>query len=252
MVRILWKVDALEPIFIGDSRTTHTNEAGVMSLLYGAYSKGLLCKPLDMRIDVSDKWPAKPSTVGIGGTKEQVNDLVPSGFWYNWRETGMYDTQALIRTMVNIGQYPYLYDKLKWIGTHTHWLRKEAVEWSKQRYENDTDLQLVSWSDQDSGNKGVTTQGYATMVEQARYYSTLIDFPGLGYSQRLPILLASGRPVIVVNREIEAWFYHDGLIPWKHYIPAEPTVQGIEQAWEWVKKNRPVAENIGKQGQLCY
>lgn len=83
-----------------------------------------------------------------------------------------------------------------------------------------------------------------------------MDFGAAGFSARVPLLLASGRPVILVGRPEEAWFYWDGsLVPWVHYIPcglkdgSDLTEGMIEETLEWTFENRGLCEQIGSNGR---
>ena len=113
----------------------------------------------------------------------------------------------------------------------------------------------MEWlSHQSNGSKNLSSK-FVSLPDHCKY-RVLIDFGGAGYSGRIPLLLASGRPLIIVGHPEEAWFYWDGsMTPWVHYIPCgDKSGNGISKedilnAIKWTFDNKKKAAEIGKAGQ---
>lgn len=98
------------------------------------------------------------------------------------------------------------------------------------------------------------------MVELVERWDCLVDLPGAGYSGRLPLLLHSGRPVLIVEREWDTWYMHHrnstegglagvGLEPWRSYIPVQGGLEDLVEKARWVREHRERAKEIGLEGQ---
>ena len=77
-------------------------------------------------------------------------------------------------------------------------------------------------------------------------YRVLIDLGAAGFSARLPLLFASGRPVILLERPVESWFYWE-MTPWEHYIPS--TQDTLLERVQWTVEHPEEADAIGRKGQ---
>ena len=67
-------------------------------------------------------------------------------------------------------------------------------------------------------------------------YKYLIDIGGNGYSGRLKYLLFSKRPLLLVDRNYVEYFHND-LIPYKHYIPVKMDLSDLLEKVEWMRNN---------------
>jgi hypothetical protein len=67
-------------------------------------------------------------------------------------------------------------------------------------------------------------------------YKYLIDIGGNGYSGRLKYLLFSKRPLLLVDRNYVEYFHND-LIPYKHYIPVKMDLSDLLEKVNWMKNN---------------
>lgn len=76
----------------------------------------------------------------------------------------------------------------------------------------------------------------------------LVDLGAAGFSARLPLLFASGRPVILADRSVESWFYWE-MQPWVHYIPGGSTPESILTAVQWTIDHADDARRIGETGR---
>jgi hypothetical protein len=78
-----------------------------------------------------------------------------------------------------------------------------------------------------------------------RNFKYLIDCPGIGYSGRLKWLLASGRPVFIVERKIvEYWL--ESLQPWVHFIPVKEDLSDLMEAWRKVEMDPVLYRSISE------
>ena len=64
----------------------------------------------------------------------------------------------------------------------------------------------------------------------------MVDLPGGGYSGRVPLLLHTGRPVLMVEREpggghfVDRVWYSDLLVPDVHFIPVFANLTNLRAA----------------------
>jgi len=79
------------------------------------------------------------------------------------------------------------------------------------------------------------TPNFISLPELIKY-KYLIDIGGNGYSGRLKFLLFSKRPLLIVDRNYIEYF-HDDLIPYKHYIPVKMDLSDLLEQVNWMKMN---------------
>jgi hypothetical protein len=237
-----------EPAF-ENTVTSHSNALGLMALVQGAFFRGVLCQPLLTTISHADVWDGQTGEVGVSGSRELAHKLVPAGFWFARPENGFHSMlDGHLQHMARAGLGPPLQDTLVWVGSGITPFRRRIVQWAQAQNRSDLEFALITWSGADMGTLTGTTAGYQSLAQLARH-SALIDLPGIGYSMRLPSLLATGRPVIAVDRVDDAWYFWEDLRPFEHFVPAAETEEGVAAAWEWVRANRREAEAIGRRGQ---
>lgn len=191
------------------------------------------------------------------GSAADAHRSMPSFVFDSWPECGIDSYEAVFSEMVESGSRPHEDDRAFWIGNTSCPLsgydnRRMGLAVSKM-HEGILDFRSIEWP---AGEERVKkTGGYVSLPDHCRH-RVLIDFGGLGFSARIPLLLASGRPVILVGHPQEAWYYWDGsLVPWEHYIPCgELDGRGVDEARirdaiQWTFDNRGRASEIGSQGQ---
>ena len=59
---------------------------------------------------------------------------------------------------------------------------------------------------------------YMSMKKQVEIFKYLIDMEGVGYSPRLKLQFFSFRPLFIVDRPWQEFFF-EHLKPWIHYVP---------------------------------
>ena len=178
----------------------------------------------------------------------------PNFIFDSWPEIGVKNYDDVFNRMILASKTKYKYDRAFWIGAETNSWRKVAYNlFQEEKNSNLAYIKLMFWNRTDPEN--LYSEDYVSLQDHCEY-RVLIDFPGCGFSARLPLLLASGRPVIIFGRPLEQWYYwSDEFIPWEHFIPCGNkdgsgiTENTILESVQWTFDNKEKAEDIGKKGQ---
>lgn len=177
---------------------------------------------------------------------QHANRCFPHFIFDGWKETGLPSYSHAFDAMVEAGKHPPRDPRVGWRGALTNLFRKDACALSA-KYPASMDFQLIAWNRSTPSNLAAGTPTYVPLVDQCAY-RVLIDLGAGGFSARLPLLFASGRPVILVERVCEAWFYWD-MTPWVHYIPSPATEAGLLETVRWTESHPEEAAAIGRRGQ---
>nr|WP_265594328.1 glycosyl transferase family 90 [Haloferula sp. BvORR071] len=163
----------------------------------------------------------------------------PCPFALRWPDIGIDSSESLMEELI-AAEAPYKDERIFWIGADTHSSRR-ALRDLGQEHPTIFDVELMEWA-RDSGNT-VRSKTRQVSIPEHRDYKYLIDCQGYGYSGRLKWLLASGRPVFVVDRnEVEHW--HDEMKPWVHYIPVEQDLSDLLDNYKRVEESPSLYEEI--------
>lgn len=182
-------------------------------------------------------------------SSNDIHKSLPSFIFDCWPEVGIQNYQRMFEDIIEAGKFPYVDNRVFWIGANTNTLRKEVCNLSVQ-YKQYVDFRMMSWNRSDPQALHKHTQSYVSLIDHCKY-RVLIDLGAGGFSARLPLLLASGRPVLLADRKYENWFYWDGTLrPWVHYIPAGSTPESVFHAVLWTFQHPEEAKKIGENGQL--
>jgi len=78
------------------------------------------------------------------------------------------------------------------------------------------------------------------IVSQARQWSCFLDVRGAGFSQRVPVLMHTGRPLLYAERPgLVTWFeasdFEEPWRPWVHYVPVDPRLTNLEERIAWLR-----------------
>ncbi|MFG6365484.1 glycosyl transferase family 90 [Schaedlerella sp.] len=76
---------------------------------------------------------------------------------------------------------------------------------------------------------------YTPMTELSKYKYTL-DIRGYGWTDRVKILLQLGRPVFLIDRPFQEWYF-DGLVPMKHFIPVKEDLSDLIEKYEYMENH---------------
>jgi hypothetical protein len=174
--------------------------------------------------------------------------LIPDFSFLAWREAGLLPNfTGLVNLLSEAGQIAPMENKCGWAGNlNTNPERAKFADKADSLHEY---LDLVV-PQVNTGTEG----GRISLTDQVKRWACLIDIQGHGYSGRLPLLLHSGRPVIVVDREGEhhldrVWTAEnlpEKLEAWKHYIPVSHSLADLEGRLRWVldSGNQAAVEKI--------
>lgn len=177
---------------------------------------------------------------------EPAHRSFPNFIFDAWPEVGISRYADTFESMVQEGARPWSDRRVFWIGANTNSLR---VECSTLSVPDEIDFRLMEWNRKNPAALHSNTPQYVSLIDHCKY-RVLADLGAAGFSARLPLLLASGRPVILADRTCEAWFYWDSKFqPWVHYIPGGSTKESIHKACRWTFDNEEEAARIGKRGQ---
>ena len=145
--------------------------------------------------DANDYLDSNPIDLAFACRGESCRGLglLPAFNFADYYEAGVGDYNSLAKRMAAAGSKPPIENACVWAGN-------PAASPLRQRYA-ELAAKLVGGvlahraHSSDAGGK------YLSMEEQARRFACFIDLPGKGYSGRVPLLLHSGRPLIIVRGE---------------------------------------------------
>jgi hypothetical protein len=162
------------------------------------------------------------TTHWLGG--ENPHLPFPCPYSLKWPEVGIEDGERLTIALLNDTSPPQD-GRLFWIGADNHYSRVLLVKLAKV-HPGYLDASMMEWE----ASPGVVRQkvysGRYVTIPDHRRYKYLIDCPGTGYSARLRWLLATGRPVFIVERGPVEW-WHLRLRAWVHYIPVRSDLSDL-------------------------
>ena len=184
----------------------------------------------------------------------QSNRSFPCYIFDSWPEVGLKNYDDVFAQMIHGGEIEYENERVFWVGAESNpWRRIAYNIFQQEKNSNLAHIKLMDWNR--ANPEKLYSEDYVSLQDHCKY-RVLIDFPGCGFSARLPLLMTSGRPVIVFGRPLEQWYYwSDEFIPWEHYIPCGNkdgsgiTEDAILESVQWTFDNKEKAENIGKNGQ---
>lgn len=176
-----------------------------------------------------------------------------------WPQIGVPDAETLVDELL-ADEREWDSGRIFWIGSDQHPSRRALWEMGKH-HAKIMDIVMMEWDRTDPGALVSTTRQVS--LRDHRLFKYLVDCPGRGYSGRLKWLLATGRPVFVVDRNIvEPW--HERIVPWVHYVPVaadlsdllerHAALEGDPSLYEEISRNarRFVAENLSVEAQLSH
>lgn len=251
-----------ESISFKQRNSFQSRNAATIRLLekaWGSYVKGRTppAPRRAMSIYTDDGFGAHCDYSFAVGRAEDVSRCMPSFIFDSWPECGIDSYERVFAEMVSAGDLPAADDRAFWIGNISCPLkgydnRRMGLSVAS-RHPDILDFRSVEWHPDPRESK--STAGYVSLPDHCRY-RVLIDFGGMGFSARIPLLLASGRPVVLVGHPQEAWFYWDGsLKPWVHYVPcgsadgSDVSEEKIYEAIIWTFDNGRLCAEIGARGR---
>ncbi len=133
-------------------------------------------------------------------------------------------------------------NKLGWIGNPTtHWRRRKFLN----DFSNADFAEGISniWNTRERDAQWRNTPTYLSLPQQIQRWKYLLDIEGVGWSARLPLLLSSPRIVFIVERDWVEW-WHEHLVPWKHFVPIDRDLSSLEEAYHAVESDEALQKHI--------
>lgn len=167
--------------------------------------------------------------------KNTFENLVPDFVFHSWPQVGI-DDYTLFTNQIHLnGLLQPQLNKVGWIGnSNTSPMRKKLLDIGHTNKEL-FDFFDMSWSKSD--NVLLNSTNYIYTPDLVKKYSILIDIEGYGpYSARLKTLLWSHRPLLLVSRPGNEFFF-EFLKEWIHYIPVQRDLSDLIEKTNWCFNN---------------
>jgi len=166
--------------------------------------------------------------------RHSTRRTVPDFIFDAWPESRILDYDVVVSAMQDNGSAPATYHRVGWIGnTSTHPSRVELLAF----HDGDVfDLFDLNWD---------TPTDYISLPDLTKRYSVLLDIEGHGYSGRLKLLFWSQRPVLMVERPHQEFFF-EHLKPWVHYVPVKSDLSDLKEKAKWCLTNYDEAQGIAQ------
>ena len=134
------------------------------------------------------------------------------------------------------GEVPWTDSRIAWRGTiasddERRWLEILSLRYPEILYVDDP-----AWEE---------NKVYIPMTELAKYKYTL-DIRGYGWTDRVKILMQLRRPLFLVDRPYEEWFF-GALEPMKHYVPVKEDLSDLLDRYDYLEHHPEVYDNIVKE-----
>lgn len=170
----------------------------------------------------------------------------PCPYTLRWPQVGIPDAEQMMGELL-ANEAPYEDERMFWIGANTHPSRVRLCEIGGSRPEL-FDVEIMQWDPHASGGQRSKTR-QVSIPDHAKF-KYLVDCPGVrgGYSARIKWLLATGRPVFMVEREfVEHW--HEDLRPWVHYVPVKSDLSDLLNQHAKLDGDPELYESIGRNAR---
>jgi hypothetical protein len=163
---------------------------------------------------------------------------LPDFLFHRWPSVGMTDFYSTAEALSTLSLIPSEMNKVGWRGAATHPSRDILVALKGELF----DFSIVQPADYPGVGK---SSQFMTLEESIRRWSWLIDVEGRGYSARVKLLLASGRPLILVDRPYVEWYMPE-FVAGTHYLSVCRDLSDLSEKVEWLARNPTAAHVLGK------
>ena len=163
---------------------------------------------------------------------------MPDFLFHRWQAVGISDFFSAAHSLHALSLVPAELNKVGWRGAATHPNRDLLVSFVGDYF----DLSYVQHADYPAN--GVSPK-FISLEESIRRWSWLVDVEGRGYSARVKLLLASGRPLVLVDRPYIEWYVPE-FTAGTHYIRASRDLNDFREKVEWLAMHPDAAQTIGK------
>jgi hypothetical protein len=168
----------------------------------------------------------------------------PCPYTLRWPQVGIPNAEAMMHELL-ADTSPYESDKIFWIGANSHPSRSKLCELGRMHPEL-FDVEIIEWDNKASG--GQVSKTRQVSILDHRKFKYLVDCPGNGYSARVKWLLATGRPIFMVERNVvEHW--HEDMEPWVHYAPVAADLSNLIEHHSRLEEDPALYEKIGKNAR---
>ena len=156
--------------------------------------------------------------------------LIPDFSFVAWPEAGLLPNYTALRSELRQQSLkPPTTSLCGWAGNlATNPIRKKLYDKANRS------LIKVIAPKSNAGSKG----GRLSLKTQVKRWACLIDVPAAGYSGRIPLLLSSGRPLLLAARgphqSTDITWYSHRLKAWEHYIPVAHDLSDLNKMAEFV------------------
>lgn len=168
----------------------------------------------------------------------------PCPYSLRWPQIGIPDSEAMFERLL-ADDREWCSEKIFWIGTDQHPSRPALARLGAANPEL-LDIELMEWNRGDPAL--LRSNSRHVPLQEHRMFKYLIDCPGRGYSGRLKWLLATGRPVFVVERDVvEPW--HLEMEPWVHFVPVAENLSDLLSHHARLEKDFELYAALSKNGR---
>ncbi|MCP1659288.1 glycosyltransferase family 90 protein [Neisseria perflava] len=165
------------------------------------------------------------------GDESELAHAIPDFIFDSWKEPGIAHYGNMIDEIIARGQrQKWKSDKLFWIGNQiTHKNRFKFMRIAKANADK-----IEAYNTQvKKALAGEPVAPYVSLPDHCDY-KYLIDIEGVGYSGRIPFLLATQRLLFIQERKWRSYFHFD-LQPYKHFVPVKNDLSDLMEQLEFVE-----------------
>ena len=170
----------------------------------------------------------------IAGPRILQNFILPDPYSFSWNDAGVKSYDEAKKQMNDISKKyeNNQINKVFWRGNH------------KQHYSREKFIEYVRGNDIFNVEESNHGQSNFIHMSEVGMFSTLVDFPGQGYSGRLKYLIHANRPIVVHPRE--EWDLLSMILePDIHYISSLPSIEDTVQRCMISINNKDVRKYYG-------
>lgn len=173
---------------------------------------------------------------------------IPCPYTFRWPQVGIPNAETMMEELL-ANDAPHEDPRMFWIGANTHPSRAKLCEIGRA-HPGHFDTEIMQWDPGAPGGQRSKTR-QVSIPEHAKY-KYLIDCEGGGhrggYSARIKWLLATGRPVFIVDRTyVEYW--HENMQPWVHYVPVKADLSDLLENHARLEADPALYESIGRNAR---
>jgi hypothetical protein len=175
--------------------------------------------------------------------QNSYNNLIPDFTFHNWPQVNINDYNETINAIDQAGLTNYEVNKVGWIGNINVNINRTFLVNKGNENKDIFDFIDMNWIH--SGNVLLNATKYLSLPDLVKKYSILIDIEGRGFSARTKFLLWSHRPLIIVDRPHNEYFF-EYLKEWEHFIPVRRDLSDLVEKTNWILNNYDKALEIAE------